>query len=88
MPPGRKLEVLVSVVEGAWAMFLAGDQEGYLRLIGECATREAGEADVVVLAQASMQGAERFAVTRVPILASPMLGLQYALELLAECRKG
>lgn len=80
---GRSPEFLVSVAEGSWERFLAGDQEGYLRLVADCAKRAACAADVVVLAQASMHGAERFASIRLPILASPVLGLEYALGLLA-----
>ncbi|MEX2374076.1 MAG: arylsulfatase [Dehalococcoidia bacterium] len=83
---GRSPEFLVSVAEGAWERFLAGDQEGYLKLVADCAKRAACEADVVVLAQASMHGAERFTSIQVPVLASPMLGLEYALELLAAAR--
>lgn len=76
--------VTLSLVEGAWERFTAGDQKEYLRLVGEHAARVAVDADVVVLAQASMQGAEGFAPTHVPVLASPASAIYYALELMAD----
>jgi hypothetical protein len=76
------IEPSVSLVEGAWERFQAGDFEEYLRLTGEAAARSAADADVIVLAQASMMGAKRYAETRLPVLTSPPIGLAHALTLL------
>jgi hypothetical protein len=51
------ITVEVSVVEGAWDAFLAGDAEAYHSSIAQAARVLAGRCDVVVLAQASMEPA-------------------------------
>ncbi|MFE2353532.1 aspartate/glutamate racemase family protein [Streptomyces parvulus] len=71
---GRSLWLETLLVEGAWARFEAGDTEGYLRLVAEAADAVTG-ADVIVLAQASMAAARESVRTRLPVLASPALGL-------------
>ncbi|MFF9044459.1 aspartate/glutamate racemase family protein [Streptomyces parvulus] len=71
---GRSLRLETQLVEGAWARFEAGDTAGYLRLVAEAADAVTG-ADVIVLAQASMAAAREFVRTRLPVLASPALGL-------------
>ncbi|MGW4923830.1 aspartate/glutamate racemase family protein [Streptomyces parvulus] len=73
---GRPLLLRTRLVEGAWDRFEAGDTEGYLRLVAEAAEAvTADDADVIVLAQASMAPAREAARTPVPVLASPALGL-------------
>ncbi|MHC8420113.1 aspartate/glutamate racemase family protein [Streptomyces sp. NB004] len=73
---GRPLLLRTRLVEGAWDRFEAGDTEGYLRLVAEAAEAvTADDADVIVLAQASMALAREAARTPVPVLASPALGL-------------
>lgn len=68
------------VVEDAWPLFEQGDFEGYLNCIA-AALRSAPPSDVIVLAQASMAGAaERCSGLETPILSSPRLGLEAALE--------
>ncbi|AZM92269.1 arylsulfatase [Streptomyces sp. W1SF4] len=71
-------EVRGLVVPGAWGLFEAGDVGGYLRAVASAADRVKG-ADVIVLAQASMAGAVPLVRTRIPVLASPALGLAAAL---------
>ncbi|MEU4148016.1 aspartate/glutamate racemase family protein [Streptomyces parvulus] len=71
---GRSLRLETLLVEGAWARFEAGDTAGYLRLVAEAADAVTG-ADVIVLAQASMAAARESVRTRLPVLASPALGL-------------
>ncbi|MDK9498763.1 arylsulfatase [Streptomyces katrae] len=66
------------VVPGAWELFEAGDEGGYLRAVAAAADGVTG-ADVIVLAQASMAGAVPLVRTRIPVLASPALGLAAAL---------
>jgi hypothetical protein len=72
------LEVVLA--EGAWAAFEAGDPARYLELVAAAARSAALDADVVVLAQASMLGAlDLLADLPVPVLASPPLAVRAAL---------
>lgn len=71
---GADVEIDLRLVEGAWERFEAGDSDGYLDAVaGEIATA-ADQADVVVLAQASMAdatGRVESGTTDVPVLSSP-----------------
>lgn len=78
----RDVTLELSLAEGAWQHFEAGDEAAYLRVIAEHVDAVAPHADVIVLAQASMMGAERYVVTEKPVLSSPVLGVKAALELL------
>jgi Asp/Glu/hydantoin racemase len=83
---GRQVEVVARVCEGAFEALEAGDRERHDELVREGLRRLGAEVDVVVLAQASMA---RVADTlgederRVPLLASPRLGMKRVAELLA-----
>jgi hypothetical protein len=74
---GRPAVITTRVVAGAWDRFEAGDGAGYLALVAEAADAVA-DADVIVLAQASMAGAAALAATSVPVLSSPAPGLAAA----------
>ncbi|MCB5180721.1 aspartate/glutamate racemase family protein [Streptomyces antimicrobicus] len=74
----RPVRILPRVVEGAWERFEAGDGAGYLARVAAAADAVT-DADVVVLAQASMAGAEALVTTGLPVLASPARGLAAAL---------
>ncbi|MER5732099.1 arylsulfatase [Streptomyces sp. NPDC002138] len=65
------------VVPGAWERFEAGDDAGCLALVA-AAAEAVTDADVIVLAQVSMAGALERAVTAIPLLASPAVGLAAA----------
>lgn len=74
------MSVTVSIVDGAWARFEAGDRDGYLALIA--ARIEATvDADVIVLAQASMADAADLSAVDIPVLSSPRLGFRAAVLL-------
>lgn len=73
----RPAEVRTVLVEGAWERFEAGEHDGYLDLVA-AATDAVTDADVIVLAQASMAGAVTRTVTRIPVLSSPRPGLAAA----------
>ncbi|MFB7131040.1 aspartate/glutamate racemase family protein [Streptomyces sp. NPDC056237] len=73
----RSVEVRTVVVDGAWACFEAGDRDGYLDLVAAAADAVT-EADVIVLAQASMADAVSRTTTRIPVLSSPRPGLSVA----------
>ncbi len=70
----RPAAVRTVLVEGAWERFEAGERDGYLDLVAEAADAVA-DADVIVLAQASMAGAVTRTGTRIPVLSSPGTGL-------------
>ena len=68
----------------AWALFEAGDHAGYLAHVARHVRSLAGDADVVVLAQASMAGAEPLlADLAIPVLSSPRLAVERAVEIAA-----
>ncbi|WP_406423678.1 aspartate/glutamate racemase family protein [Streptomyces sp. NBC_00873] len=73
----RATDIRTVLVEGAWARFEAGDRDGYLELVAAAADRVT-DADVIVLAQASMADAVTRTVTRIPVLSSPRPGLAAA----------
>ncbi|SDO85781.1 Aspartate/glutamate racemase [Actinacidiphila guanduensis] len=74
---GRQVEVADFVAEGAWALFEAGEQDAYLAAVAK-AVDAVRDAEVVVLAQASMAQAAALATTPLPVLSSPALGLTAA----------
>jgi Asp/Glu/hydantoin racemase len=78
---GAAVEVTARVVEGAAAARASGDDETHDRLVAEAI--DAAEADVIVLAQASMARAASRAATTVPVLTSPESGAAALVELLS-----
>ena len=76
----------LSLCPDAWRLFEQGDEEAYLWAVAAHADEVAGRGDVVVLAQASMAGAERFVRTGKPVLSSPRLGVMGALGLLGRSK--
>jgi hypothetical protein len=82
---GKEVAIIDALCEEAWALFEHGDQSGYLAGVARCVRQAAPVGDVVVLAQASMAGAAALcADLPVPILSSPRLGLEAAIQ--AYCR--
>ncbi|MEU5365911.1 aspartate/glutamate racemase family protein [Streptomyces sp. NPDC005925] len=71
---GRPVAVRTHVPDGAWSAFAAGDTARCARLVADVADG-IGDADVIVLAQASMAPAEQLVTTSVPVLSSPRRGL-------------
>jgi hypothetical protein len=83
------VEVTVSDVlcDSAWPRFEAGDVQGYLERVAVVLPGAATAADVIVLAQASMAGAVALCATLpVPVLSSPRLGVEAALDTLGIAR--
>ncbi|MFD8607898.1 arylsulfatase [Streptomyces sp. NPDC059631] len=81
---GRRVTVRPLFVPGAWALFEAGDTEGYVREIATAAgSVPAADADAVVLAQASMAAAVDLVTASVPVLAGPRPGLAAAARAVA-----
>ncbi|MGI5379801.1 aspartate/glutamate racemase family protein [Streptomyces sp. CA-251387] len=76
---GRPVDVRTRLVEGAFARFEAGDTQGCARLVARAAD-EVTDADVILLAQASMTPAQHLTTTAVPVLSSPRPGLAAGAE--------
>ncbi len=83
---GREVEIVAHLCEGAFQAVVAGDTATHDRLVNAGLKELMERVDVVVLAQASMaRVAEAMpeAEKRVPILASPRLGVEAAKKTLA-----
>ena len=68
--------VVSEVIDGAFAAVSGGDRASHDRLVADAITRVAADADVVVLAQASMASAADAAHVDVPVLTSLRPGIQ------------
>lgn len=79
---GKTVTLELSLCPGAWNYFERGDEDAYLQAIAAHADDVASRGEVVVLAQASMAGAERLMQTAKPVLSSPRLGVLGVLGLL------
>ena len=78
---GKVIEVIEIVSPTAWRAFEAGNQTRYLKEIATTLRQAAPLGDVIVLAQASMApAAELCADVAIPILASPRLGAEAAVQ--------
>jgi len=76
---GLPADVRTLLVDGAWALFQAGDTEGYVRTVADAVDSIPGDStDAIVLAQASMTPAQLRTTTALPVLSSPRLGLAAA----------
>ncbi len=80
---GTAASVVVAPCLDAWALFEAGDIEGYLTSISGCGRRLAPGVDVIVLAQASMAPAAlALGDLGIPVLSSPAAAVQRVSALL------
>ena len=79
---GRAVELRMHLAAGAFDLFRAGDAAGYVAAIEQAVRGTLGDAEVVVLAQASMApAAERLGDLGRPVLTSTVLGFDRAAEL-------
>ncbi|WP_234043049.1 hypothetical protein [Streptomyces marianii] len=74
--------VRTHLVGGAWERFESGDHDGCLNLVA-AAVDSVRDADVTVLAQASMAAAAARVTTSIPVLSSPRPGLAAAVRAVA-----
>ena len=78
----RRVELIEVLCDNAWSRFEEGDNDGYFSEIASKLKERASEGDVIVLAQASMAGAANLCPEiSVPILSSPEIGFQYAVDI-------
>jgi hypothetical protein len=76
----KPIELRELLCDSAWAFFERGDLAGYAQVIADELRVGASDADVIVLAQASMAVAATLCTNLgIPILSSPRLGLEAAL---------
>ncbi len=76
---GEDPELREFLVPDAWPHFVRGDQEAYWKAIAAALPGAVGDADVMVLAQASMAGAVALCEgISIPVLSSPRLGVEAA----------
>ncbi|WP_109209060.1 MULTISPECIES: aspartate/glutamate racemase family protein [Microbacterium] len=73
---GVEPEFTSEVIDGAFAAVAGGDRATHDRLVAAAIERGAAEADVIVLAQASMASAAEAVSVDVPVLTSPRLGVE------------
>ena len=74
----HEVETTPIVAKGAWDMFEAGDQAGYVECVARTARAAAPTADVVILAQASMAPAEALLTDLpTPVFSSPRPAVEY-----------
>jgi hypothetical protein len=77
---GKPIDLRELLCDSAWAFFERGDLAGYAQAIAQALRAGARDADVIVLAQASMAAAAPLcADLGIAILSSPRLGLEAAL---------
>ena len=79
---GRELEVVAAVVDGAAQAGDAGDRDLVTELVAGAVRCSATQADVIVLAQASMAAAAERAAVETPVLSSPVSGVQALADVL------
>lgn len=78
---GKQIMIEVILLPDAWPILQAGNPEGYAAAIAEGLRPVAPQADVIVLAQASMaKAAELLTDLPIPVLSSPRLGVEAAIK--------
>ncbi|WP_104175678.1 aspartate/glutamate racemase family protein [Arthrobacter sp. Y81] len=83
---GRSITVEQRLCEGAFEVLMSGDREKHDAMVTEQATDLAKNVDMIVLAQASMSrlaGALQ-ETTKMPVLSSPRIGVEYLARRIAE----
>lgn len=80
---GADPRIVSEVVDGAFAAVAGGDRDRHDALVAAAVERRAADADVVVLAQASMASAAGAARVDIPVLASLRLGIERLRDTLA-----
>ena len=86
---GKSVTLRNLVLADTWKHFQAGDIERFTGAIADAVRKQAGDAQVIVLAQASMAPAQaKLGNLGVPVLSSPRLGVEAALRRLRESAGG
>ena len=84
---GKEIEVVEKLCEGAFDKLISGDRQTHNRMVIEGIRELAEEVDVIVCAQGSMVAIlDQLGKTKVPVLTSPRLGVEKAVEVLSKMR--
>lgn len=83
---GKEVQIRRSLVKGAFEVLMSGDRDGHDAMVSAAVQELAPQVEVLVLAQASMTRLvpRLQAETRLPILTSPRLGIEYTRRVLDE----
>jgi hypothetical protein len=87
MAVGKEIELKAVLCEGAFDALMSGDAATHDIKVGDALKKLSTEVDVIVLAQASMARVVdtlNDAEKKVPILASPLIAIQYLKTLLTD----
>jgi aspartate/glutamate racemase len=85
---GKEITIFEDLSAGAFEKLTAGDPKGHNELVLASIRRLAEQVDVVVCAQGSMLALKAdLGETRVPVLMSPPIGVQHAVEVLESLDK-
>jgi aspartate/glutamate racemase len=85
---GKEITIFEDLSAGAFEKLTAGDRKGHNELVLASIRRLAEQVDVVVCAQGSMLALKAdLGETRVPVLMSPPIGVQHAVEVLESLDK-
>lgn len=77
---GKQVTIEIILLSDAWSILQAGNPEGYATAIADGLRPVAPNADVIVLAQASMaKAADLLKDLPIPVLSSPRLGVEAAI---------
>ena len=80
---GKQIEIVEKLCEGAFDKLIAGDRRGHNAMVLEGIHELAEQTDVVVCAQGSMMALlDELGETKVPVLTSPRLGVEKAVQVL------
>jgi glutamate racemase len=79
---GADVDLTVRLCNSAWECFGQGDLDvdGYISIVARECDAAAHSSDVIVLAQASMARAAELCTTQVPVISSPLLAVQAAIN--------
>jgi glutamate racemase len=77
---GADVDLTVRLCNSAWECFEQGDLDGYISIVARECDAAAHSSDVIVLAQASMARAAELCTTQVPVISSPLLAVQAAIN--------
>jgi aspartate/glutamate racemase len=82
---GKQIEIVERLCEGAFDKLIAGDRRGHNAMVLEGIHELAEQVDVVVCAQGSMMALlDELGETKVPVLTSPRLGVEKAVQVLRD----
>lgn len=80
---GVKPTVTLQYVDDAWEHFLSGNEKGYYEDIAKVLREKEQDYDLIMLAQSSMAGVVDGVELSIPVISSPRIGVERAIQFLA-----